>query len=141
MSGEVLSLLLIFNGQQNSRSEKRCSKCSLPCAFMPSKKSWMDEPMMDFWIQQWLSPWKDMLPSNAVLLLILGLPLKNQSQGIEVQNIVSSYTYSYRQLDNGMNNPTKKSLSDQWEDWVDTDGVGEGREIKTPSSKIIQHGL
>ena len=101
---------------------------------------------MDIWIEQVLSPWKDTLPPNVVPLLILdsfcvhmmgGIVTKIQSLGIEVQHIPGGCTYLCQPIDIGVNKPIKIKVAEQWEDWVDTEGVRQGKEMKTPLREDI----
>ena len=102
----------------------------------------MDESMMLLWIELCISPWKDTLPPQAVPLLILDsfcvhmmgpIVAKIQSMGFEVQHIPGGCTYLCHPIDVGMNKPIKNLVAEQWEDWVDKEGIREGREMKTPS--------
>ncbi len=147
MSGEVLPPLLIFKGEKNGRIEKK-ELPNLPpmCLYAVQKKAWMDESMMLLWIEQCLSPWKATLPPHTVPLLILDsfrvhmmgpIVTKIQSLGIEVQHIPGGCTYLCQPIDIGVNKPIKKALAEHWEDWADTEGIGEGREMKTPSRELI----
>ncbi len=43
----------------------------------------------------------------------------------------------YQPIDIGINKPIKKLVAEQWEEWVDTEGVGESRAIKHPSRELI----
>ena len=36
-----------------------------------------------------------------------------------------------------MNKPIKNLVEEQWEDWADTEGIREGRDMKSPSLKLI----
>ena len=101
---------------------------------------------MDVWIQNVLSEWKETLPPNAVPLLILdsfrvhmmgSIVNKIQSLGIEVQHIPGGCTYLCQPIDVGVNKPIKNKVAEQWEDWVDTEGVQKGEEMKTPSRELI----
>ena len=133
MSGEVLLPLLIFKGAKNGRIEKYELPTLPPvCLYAVQKKAWMDESMMAVWIEQVLSPWKDTLPPNAVPLLILDsfhvhmmgrIVTKIQSLGIEVQHIPGGCTYLCQSIDVGVNKPIKNKVAEQWEDWVDMEGV------------------
>ena len=86
----------------------------------------MDEVMMNKWIDQVLIPWKNSREPGAVPLLVLeayrvhmmgSVVNRIQSLGIEVQHIV----------DVGINRPTKKEMTKQWEEWmVNGGGVTEG---------------
>ena len=147
MSGEVLLPLLIFKGAKNGRIEKNELPTLPPvCLYAVQKKAWMDESMMNVWIEQVLSPWKDTLPPNVVPLLILdsfcvhmmgGIVTKIQSLGIEVQHIPGGCTYLCQPIDIGVNKPIKIKVAEQWEDWVDTEGVKRGKEMKTPLREDI----
>jgi hypothetical protein len=147
MSGEVLLPLLIFKGAKNGRIEKYELPTLPPvCLYAVQKKAWMDESMMAVWIEQVLSPWKDTLPPNAVPLLILDsfrvhmmgrIVTKIQSLGIEVQHIPGGCTYLCQPIDVGVNKPIKNKVAEQWEDWVDMEGVQQGKEMKTPSREVI----
>ena len=69
MSGEVLLLLLIFKGAKMKKNKLP----TLPpvCLYAVQKKAWMDESMMNVWIEHVLSLWKDTLPPNVNPPLIL----------------------------------------------------------------------
>ncbi len=40
-------------------------------------------------------------------------------------------------IDVGTNKPIKNAVAEHWEDWTDTEGMGEGREMKIPSQELI----
>ena len=40
-------------------------------------------------------------------------------------------------IDIGINKPIEIKVAEQWEDWVDTEGVKRGKEMKTPSHEDI----
>ena len=62
---------------------------------------------------------------------------KTQSLRIEVQHIPGGCTYLCQPIDIGINKPIKKLVAEQWEEWVDTEGVGEGKAMKTSSCELI----
>ena len=109
-------------------------------------KAWMDESMMDVWIEKCLSPWKDTLPLDATPLLILDsfrvhmmgpVVEKIQRLGIEVQHIPGGCTYLCQPIDVGVNRPVKSALEDKWEDWIDAENLSDGNAMTTPSRELI----
>ncbi len=62
---------------------------------------------------------------------------KIQLLGIEVQHIPGGCTYLCQPIDIGVNKPIKIKVAEQWEDWVDTEGVKRGKEMKTPLHEDI----
>ena len=60
-----------------------------------------------------------------------------QLLGIEVQHFPGSCIYLCQPTDVGVKKPINNSVARQKEDWVDTEGIGEGREMKTPSRELI----
>ena len=110
----------------------------------------MDESMMNVWIEQVLSLWKDTLPPKVVPLLILdsfcvhmmgGIVTKIQLLGIEVQCIPGGCTYLCQPINISVNKPIKIKVMEQWEDWVDMEGVQKCNKMKTPSHEDIANGL
>ena len=63
--------------------------------------------------------------------------MKIQSLGIEVQHIPRGCTYLCQPIDIGTNKPIKIKVVEQWEDWVDMEGVKRDKEMKTPSRENI----
>ena len=55
-----------------------------------------------------------------------------QSLEIQEQHFPGGCTYLCQPIDIGINKPIKKLVPEQWEEWVDTEGVGEGTAMKTP---------
>ena len=110
------------------------------------KKAWMDESMMRLWIEKCLSPWKNTLPQNCVPLLILDsfrvhmmgpIVAEIQGLGIEVQYIPGGCTYLCQPIDVGVNRPIKHAMAEQWEDWIDSEGVQNGNVMATPPHELI----
>ena len=89
---------------------------------------------MLLWINQCLSPWKDTLPPHTVPLLILDsfhvhmmglIVAKIQLLISEVQHIPGGCTYLCQPIDVAVNKPIKNAVAEHWEDWADTEGIGE----------------
>jgi hypothetical protein len=147
MSGELLPPLLIFKGSKNGRIDKNELPTFPQMGFYAvQKKAWMDESMMDVWIEKCLSPWKDTLPLDATPLLILDsfrvhmmgpVVEKIQRLGIEVQHIPGGCTYLCQPIDVGVNRPVKSALEDKWEDWIDAENLSDGNAMTTPSRELI----
>ena len=66
-----------------------------------------------------------------------GIVTKIQLLRIEVQHIPGGCTYLCQLVDIGVNKPNKIKVAEQCEDWVDTEGVKRGKEMKTPLRKDI----
>ena len=147
MSGQLLVPLLIFKGAANGRIAKKELTTFAPMAvYAVQKKAWMDESMMRLWIAKCLSPWKNTLPQNCVPLLILDsfrvhmmgpIVAEIQGLGIEVQYIPGGCTYLCQPIDVGVNRPIKHAMAEQWEDWIDSEGVQNGNVMATPPRELI----
>ena len=86
-------------------------------------KAWMDEALMNEWIDVILIAWKQTTTPVIVPLLILdeyrvhmmgSIVNRIQSLGIEVQHIPAGCTYLCQPVDIGINRPIKKAMMEQW---------------------------
>ncbi len=66
-----------------------------------------------------------------------GTVTKIQLLGIEVQHIPGGCTYLCQPVDISINKPIKIKVAEQWEDWVDMEGVQKGKKMNTPSCENI----
>jgi phage-related protein len=60
-----------------------------------------------------------------------------QGLGIEVQYIPGGCTYLCQPIDVGVNRPIKHAMAEQWEDWIDSEGVQNGNVMATPPRELI----
>ena len=147
MSGQLLVPLIIFKGAANGCIAKKELTMFAPMAvYAVQKKAWMDESMMRLWMEKCLLPWKNTLPQNCVPLLILDsfrvhmmgpIVTEIQGLGIEVQYIPGGCTYLCQPIDVGVNRPIKHAMAEQWEDWIDSEGVQNGNVMATPPRELI----
>jgi hypothetical protein len=154
-SGELLPPFLIFKGQRHDRITVR------EFATYPGKgkydcqpKAWMDEAMMNEWINIVLKPWKDdhdaSNPSIQPPIIVLdayrvhqmGLVVNHiQVMGIEVVHMPAGCTYLYQPIDVGINKPIKTRLHELWEVCMtDGDGIVD-QSANEPSCKIVAEWL
>ncbi len=146
-SGNLLPPFLIFKGKTGGRIA-RTEFQTYPegCFYACQDKAWMDEAMMNLWIDLVLEPWKDTLPPHIIPLLILdayrvhmmgSIVNRIQGMGIEVQHIPAGCTYLCQPVDVGVNRPIKKHLMDRWEHWLFEEGGFDDGVMKTPTRKMI----
>ena len=154
-SGKLLTPFLIFKGQRNGRIVQR-EFMTYPAAgkYACQPKAWMDEALMNEWIDVILTPWKaDRDANNPSLqppILVLdayrvhqmgSVVNRIQAMGIEVIHVPAGCTYLYKPVDVGINKPIKTRLTIMWEDWM-TDGAGIVNGIaKEPSRKQVVEWL
>ena len=62
---------------------------------------------------------------------------KIQGPSIEVQHIPGGCTYLCEPIDVSINKLVKVGLEDQWEDWLDAEGLKYGKAMVAPSCKSI----
>jgi hypothetical protein len=96
-SSKLLKPFLIFKGQTNGRiANKELQTFPADCFYACQQKAWMDEKMMNLWIDPVLVPWKHSRKPGVVPLLILdayrvhmmgSIVNRIQSLGIEVHHI------------------------------------------------------
>ena len=117
-------------------------------------KAWMDEGMMNAWIEVILKPWKDHRDANnpSIQPPILVLDAYNvhqmgsvvnhiQMMEIEVLHIPVGCTYLCQPIDVGINKPIKCGLHGKWENWtVDGERIVDGQ-AKELSQKMIVEWL
>jgi len=70
-SGRMLPLMLIFKGAANGRISCEFSTYPDRGHYACQNKVWMDEDMMNRWIDQVLIPWRNEKASDIIPLLIL----------------------------------------------------------------------
>ncbi len=146
-SGKLLKPFLIFKGKTDGRiASKELQTFPADCFYACQEKAWMDEKMMNVWIDLVLVPWKDSRKPGVVPLLILdayrvhmmgSIVNRIQSLGIEVHHIPGGCTWLCQPVDVGVNRPIKKEMTEQWEKWMlDGGGLVDGV-VKEPTRKLV----
>jgi len=91
------------------------------------EKAWMDEQMMNKWIDLVLVPWKNAKAPGVVPVVIfdayhihmMGIIVNCiQSLEIEVVHISPGCTYLCQPVDVGLNKTVKTRMREKWEDWM-----------------------
>ena len=142
-SGKLLTPFLIFKGKANGRiASKELQTYPKECIYACQEKAWMDESMMNTWIDLVLIPWKNSRDPGVIPMLVLdayrvhmmgSVVNRIQSLGIEVQHIPAGCTYLCQPVDVGINRPIKKEMTEQWEEWMLSGGGVTDGVAKTPS--------
>ena len=111
---------------------------------MSAKRIWMDDDVMNKWIDLVLIPWKNMKSPGIVPTLILDVycihmmgSIVNciQLLGIEVIHIPAGCTYLCQPVVMGINKSIKNGMQDKWKDWmIEGAGIVNGS-AKDPSRK------
>jgi hypothetical protein len=150
-SGKMLPPMLIFKGATNGRIATR-EFGTFPDGghYCCQKKAWMDEKMMQKWIDLVLVPWKETTTPGVVPLLILDayrvhmmgtVVNRIQSLGIEVIHIPPGCTYLCQPVDIGINKVIKCGMREKWEDWMlEGEGIVDGV-AKEPTRKLVAEWL
>lgn len=149
-SGKMLPPFLIFKGTRNGRISREFVTFPAEGKYACQPKAWMDEGMMNAWIEVILKPWKDHRDANnpSIQPPILVLDAYNvhqmgsvvnriQSMGIEVVHIPAGCTYLCQPIDVGINKPIKTRVRERWEDWMMDGGGVEDGVAKEPSRKMV----
>ena len=150
-SGTMLPPMIIFKGAPNGRIANR-EFGTYPDGghYACQKKAWMDEDMMNRWIDLVLVPWKDSKAPGIVPILVLDvyrvhmmgtIVNRIQSLGIEVIHIPAGCTYLCQPVDVGVNKSIKNGMREKWEDWMmEGDGIVHGA-AKEPSCQLVAKWL
>ena len=103
---------------------------------MTAKSIWINDGVMNKWIDLVLIPWKNEKAPGIVPLLILdayrihmmgNIVNQIQSLGIEVIHIPAGCTYLCQPIDVGINKTIKSGMRDKWEDWmIEGEGIIDG---------------
>ena len=146
-SGKLLTPFLIFKGKTNGRiANRELQTYPDECIYACQEKAWMDESMMNKWIDLVLIPWKNSRDPSITPLLILdayrvhmmgSIVNRIQALGIEVQHIPAGCTYLCQPMDVGINRSIKKEMTEQWEEWMIHGGGVEGGIAKTPTRRQV----
>jgi hypothetical protein len=152
-SGKLLMPFLIFKGWQNGCIAQH-QFVTYPTAgkYACQPKAWMDEALMNEWIDIILTPSKSNCNANNPLLqpsiLVLhayhvhqmGLAINQiQAMGIEVIHIPTGYTYLCQPANIGIKKPIKKRLTKLWEDWMmDGAGIMNGIAKEPPCKQVTE---
>ncbi len=146
-SGKLLTPFLIFKGKTNGRiANRELQTYPDECIYACQEKAWMDESMMNKWIDLVLIPWKNSRDPSITPLLILdayrvhmmgSIVNRIQALGIEVQHIPAGCTYLCQPVDVGINRSIKKEMTEQWEEWMIHGGGVEGGIAKTPTRRQV----
>jgi hypothetical protein len=96
-SGKFLTPFLIFKGKNDGRiASRELQTYPEECIYACQEKAWMDEAMMNVWIDMGLIPWRNTPDPDVVPMLVLGayrvhmmgsIVNRIQALGIEVQHI------------------------------------------------------
>jgi hypothetical protein len=136
-----------FQGKTDDRiASKELQSFPDDCFYACQQKAWMDEKMMNLWIDLVLVPWKNTRKQGIVPILILdayrvhmmgSIVNRIQSLGIEVHHIPGGCTWLCQPVDVGINCPIKMEMTEQWEKWMfDGGGIVDGV-AKEPTRKLV----
>jgi hypothetical protein len=154
VSVKMLTPFLIFKSAQNGRIAREFITFTVEGKYACQPKAWMDEEMMNVWIDIILQPWKDQHDANNPPIQ-LPIPILDpycvhqmgsvvnqiQSMGIEVVPIPAGCTYLCQPIDVGINKTIKTRLHEKWEDWMTGgEGIQDGV-VKEPSRKVVAEWL
>ena len=146
-SGRMLPPMLVFRGAPNGHIANR-EFGTFPDGghYACQKKAWMDEDMMNKWIDLVLVPWKNAKEPEIIPIIILdayrvhmmgNIVNRIQSLGIEVVHIPPGCTYLCQPVDVGLNKTIKTGMREKWEDWMmEGSGIVDGA-AKEPSRKLV----
>ena len=146
-SRKMLPPMLIFKGATNRRiANREFGTYPDHGHYGCQKKAWMDEEMMNLWIDLVLVLWKDSRKPDVVSLLILdtyhvhmmgSIVNRIQSLGIKLHHIPGGCTWLCQPVDVEINRPIKMEMTEQWEKWMfDGGGIVDGV-AKEPTRKLV----
>jgi hypothetical protein len=110
------------------------------------KKAWMDEAMMNVWIDLVSIPWRNTWDPDIVPLRVLdaycvdmkgSIVNRIQALGIEVQHISGGYTYLCQPVDVGINHSIKKEILNSGREWMINGGGVEDGVAKPPARRQV----
>jgi hypothetical protein len=146
-SGKLLTPFLIFKGKTDGRiATKELQTYPEECIYACQQKAWMDEAMMNVWIDLVLIPWRNTRDPDVVPLLVLdayrvhmmgSIVNRIQALGIEVQHIPGGCTYLCQPVDVGINRSIKKEMTEQWEEWMINGGGVQDGVAKPPARRQV----
>ena len=127
-SRKLLNPMFIFKGESDGRiATSELRTYPVDGIYACQLNAWMDEMMMHIWIDKVLIPRKQSKDPNVVPLSVLDsyrvhmmgtIVNRIQQLGIEVHHIPGGCTYLCQPVDVGANHPIKKTMMEQWEDWM-----------------------
>jgi hypothetical protein len=149
--GHTLPPMLIFTGATNGRiASHKIGTFPDGGHYACQKKTWMDEEMMQKWIDLVLIPWRNSKAPGIVPILVLDaycvhmtgkIVHRIQSLGNEVLHIPDGSTYLCQPVDVGINKTIKSGMQQKWEDWMlEGKGIVNGA-ANEPTRKLLQNGL
>jgi hypothetical protein len=115
-----------------------------------SKNAWMDETVMNLWIDKVLQPYLETCPKSIVPILFLdsyrchmmgSIVDKIQKLGCEIEHIPGGCTYLCQPVDVGVNKPFKKRIRYLWESWMIQEGLLHGTTTPPTRKNIAQWTL
>ena len=148
-SGLVLTPFLVFKGAPNGRIEKtEFATCPPGMIYTCQSNAWMDERVMNMWIEKVLKLYVQKVPMGVAPVLMLDSlhrchmvkPIvKNtiENLGFEVQHIPGGCTSLYQPVDIGVNNSFNSRMRRLWEEWMISTGLNETGKITPPTRKDI----
>ena len=146
-SGLVLTPFLVFKGAPNGRIEKSEFTTFPPgMIYTCQSNAWMDERVMNMWIEKVLKPYVQKVPMGVAPVLMLDSyrchmmkPIVNtiENLGVEVQHIPGGCTSLCQPVDVGVNKPFKSRMRRLWEEWMISTGLNETGKITPPTRKDI----
>jgi hypothetical protein len=146
----MLPPFLVFKGVANSYITCKFQTYPDHGHYTCQKDGWIDEEIMNKWIDLVLIPWKNAKVPGIVPLLILdayrvhmmgSVVNRIQSLGIEVMHILPGCTYLCQPVDVETNKTFKNGMQEKWEDWMlEDDGIANGV-TKEPPRRFIAEWL
>jgi hypothetical protein len=83
-----------------------------------------------------LIPWKESHQAGRLLYLVLD-SYRVHMMGSIVEQIQSLDIKVLHIPHIGVSRPIKQEMADQWEEWMMAQGVGDGRDVVTPSRELV----
>ena len=148
-SGRMLPPLIIFKGKPNGQIQWELLGCNPGAIYAVQDHAWMDERVMQIWIERVLTPYITTAPQGIQPLLILDSFRCHQMAsiiqsldniGTEVRHIPAGCTGLCQPIDVGIAKPLKDRVRHSWEDWMIAQGIAT-RRFNPPSREALSEWI
>ena len=148
-SGKMLPPVVIFKGKKGGRIKREFTRYNPGAFYAVQEKAWMDEKVMQFWIDKILKPYLQTAPQGVRPLLLLDSYrchhmksiLENLSDaGTQTKHIPGGCTGFCQPIDVGVTKPLKDRVRHSWEDWIMAQGITT-RKLNPPSRETLANWI
>ena len=150
-NGEMLKPMIIFKGKPGGRIQQReFPSYRNESIYACQDRAWMDEKVLQEWVQKVLKPHAEKAPPGIHPILLLDsyrchlmssvIDEISSALGVQVEHIPGGCTGLCQPIDVGIGKPFKNRVRDRWGQWMMEQGVNTAMS-HPPSQKTLSEWI